>query len=292
VIGPTASSASDSQPPARTAVTGGVAAVRTRLQEVAERRERRTRLLGVVLPLVPLIVLAVGWELYANELGSFVFPPFSLFLTSLVALLGDGIFWDAMILSNQALVVGFLGAAAVGVPIGLAMGRLSGLKNVVDPFLNLMLVVPSAMYLPLVLIALGVSFVSRATVVFIFALPFIVVPCIAGVRVIDRDLISMSRTFGAGELQLWKEVLVPGALSAILSGLRQGLAHALTGMVVVELTLMAVGVGQLLQFYGSQLRYEFVFAIAVAVILEAVLAVGVIRIIERRVSNAYGRVTI
>jgi NitT/TauT family transport system permease protein len=187
-----------------------------------------------------------------------------------------------LLISNQALIVGYLLAVLAGVPIGLAMGRAGGIRNVVDPYINLILIIPMAVLLPVILIALGISFTSRVVVIYVFALPFVVVPCLAGVRVIERHLLDMSRTFGSNEYQLWRYILVPGAMPAILSGLRQGLAHALTGMVVVELTLMAVGVGRLLQTYGSNLQYDYVFAIVFAIILESVIGVSILRSLERR----------
>lgn len=256
--------------------------LRARVGREATRRERRRRLWGIFLPLVPFAILATVWQLYAEEANSLVLPTFTEFVVALANLLVTPDFWEALLISNQALIVGYLLAVLAGVPIGLAMGRAAGLRNIVDPYINLILIIPMAVLLPVILIALGISFTSRVVVIYVFALPFVVVPCLAGVRVIERHLLDMSRTFGSTEYQLWRYILVPGALPAILSGLRQGLAHALTGMVVVELTLMAVGVGRLLQTYGSNLQYDYVFAIVFAIILESVIGVSILRSLERR----------
>lgn len=256
--------------------------LRSRVATSVAKRERRRRLWGILLPIVPLAVLATVWQLYAEQANSLVLPTFTEFVAAFAALLVTADFWDALLTSNQALIVGYLLAVVVGVPIGLAMGRAAGIRNIVDPYINLILIIPMAVLLPVILIALGINFTSRVVVIFVFALPFVVVPCLAGVRVIERHLLDMSRTFGSTEPQLWRYILVPGALPAILSGLRQGLAHALTGMVVVELTLMAVGVGRLLQTYGSNLQYDYVFAIVIAIILESVIGVSILRSLERR----------
>ncbi len=237
---------------------------------------------ALILPLVPLLLLAVVWQVYAVSTRSLVLPTFFEFVGALAELIVDPEFWEAMYLSNVGLFMGFSGAVIVGVPLGLLMGRARNLRNIFDPYVNLVLVIPLAVLLPVILIALGITLAARVTVIFVFALPFVVVPCLAGVRVIDRHLLDMSRSFGSSEAQLWRYILVPGALPAILSGFRQGLAHALTGMVVVELTLIAVGVGRLLQTYGAELRYEYVFAIVFAVIAEAVIGVGALRLLETR----------
>lgn len=264
------------------ASSSDAAILRSRVAEEIGRRERRRRLWGIFLPLVPLAILATGWQLYAERANSLVLPTFTEFVAALALLLVDSDFWGALLISNQALIVGYVLAVVVGVPIGLAMGRAAGIRNLVDPYVNLILIIPMAVLMPVILIALGITFTSRVVVIFVFALPFVVVPCLAGVRVIERHLLDMSHTLGSTESQLWRYILVPGALPAILSGLRQGLAHALTGMVVVELTLMAVGIGRLLQTYGSNLQYDFVFAIVFAIILESVIGVSVLRSLERR----------
>ncbi len=256
--------------------------LRSRVATAVAQRERRRQTWGILLPIVPLVAFAIVWQVYAEQANSLVLPTFTEFVAAFADLLVTSEFWEAMLISNQALIVGYLLAVAVGVPIGLAMGRAARVRNVVDPYINLILIIPMAVLMPVILIALGINFSSRVVVIFVFALPFIVVPCLAGVRIIERHLLDMSRTFGSNERQLWRYILVPGALPAILSGLRQGLAHALTGMVVVELTLMAVGVGQLLQTYGSNLQYDYVFAIVFAIILESVIGVSILRSLERR----------
>jgi NitT/TauT family transport system permease protein len=255
-------------------------------RERAARSERRSRTWGYLLPFVPLALLAIVWQVYAEQAASLVLPTFTEFVVALVDLLLSPEFWDAMVTSSVALVIGYLASVAVGVPIGLAMGRMQGIRNLVDPYVNLILVTPMAVLMPIVLIAFGITLTARVAVIFVFCLPFVVVPCLAGVRLIDRQLIDMSRTFGSSEAQLWRHVLIPGALPAILTGLRQGLAHGLTGMVVVELTLIAAGVGRLLQTYGSELRYDYVFAIVFAVIAQAVIGVGVLRGLEARSAQA------
>ena len=256
--------------------------LRKRVAEQAAARERRRRRWGLLLPFIPLAVFASVWQVYAVQANSFVLPTFTEFAGALGELVVDPQFWTALFVSNQALIVGYLLAVAIGVPAGLAMGRAARIRNIVDPYINLILIVPMAVLLPVILIALGINFNSRVVVILVFSLPFIVVPCLSGVRVISWHIVDMSRTFGATESQLWRFVLIPGALPAILSGLRQGLAHALTGMVVVELTLMAVGVGQLLQTYGSNLQYDYVFAIVFAIIVESVIGVSILRALERR----------
>lgn len=247
----------------------------------------RRALAALAPPLVPAVLVAAVWQWYAVTTHSFVFPTFSSVVAALGSLVGSADFWQAMVATNQSLVIGYLAAVVLGVPLGIVIGRAVMLRNVVDPYINITLVTPLAVLMPIILMALGLTLTARSFVVFVFALPFVVIPTLSGVRVLDARWIEMAQCFGASRLQTWREVLLPGALPSILSGLRQGFAHAITGMVVVELTLMAVGVGVLLETFGAHLRYDFVFAVIMALIVEAVLGVSALNALERRVGRAW-----
>jgi NitT/TauT family transport system permease protein len=92
----------------------------------------------------------------------------------------------------------------------------------------------------------------------------------------------MARGFGASELQIWRRVLLPGSVPAIMAGVRVALSHAVTGMVVVELLLVGVGIGRLILELQSQFNAAGVYASVVVVVLEAVLLISVAEWVGRR----------
>jgi NitT/TauT family transport system permease protein len=69
-----------------------------------------------------------------------------------------------------------------------------------------------------------------------------------------------------------------------MTGLRLGLGRALAGMVVVELLLMAVGVGHLILRYRGEFEAARLYAVVLAVLIEAVVLAGLLRRLERRLS--------
>ena len=96
------------------------------------------------------------------------------------------------------------------------------------------------------------------------------------------SLFEMAATFGAKRLQVWRHILLPGALPAIMAGIRIGLARAIHGMVAVELLLMAVGIGRLILKYQADFDPDLLFATVLVVIGEAVLLIEVAKRIEQR----------
>jgi NitT/TauT family transport system permease protein len=265
----------------------GAAELRDReLERRWRSSRRRDAAWQVVLPIAVLLPVAVAWQLGGMRPGNILLPTFTAFLGAVVKLALGRDFWEALVTSESALLIGFGAAVATGVPLGLGMGRLRWMEAVVDPYLNIALVTPMAIVMPLILMIFGLTTTSRAIVVFVFAFVFIVVPCRAGVLTISGRLEEMCRSFGAGEWQIWRELLIPGAMPAIVTGLRQGFAHALTGMLVAELTLLAVGIGRLLLTYQGTFEEASVFAVVFLIICQSILAMTILQAIERRVGGA------
>lgn len=227
------------------------------------------------------VVFAAVWELYALELHSLLIPTFSQTMRGLFQLVFvTGELWEPLFISNQALVIGYLLAVIIGVPVGLAMGRAKWLENIADPYIKLMLAVPVAPLIPIIMMALGLGIVSRVCVIFFFAVVFITVNTRAGVRNVDPWLIEMAKSFGASEYQIWRKILAPGALPAIMAGLRIGLGRAVAGMVIVELLLVASGIGHLLLEFRGLFLKELLFAVIFIIIAESVILMFLMRVLE------------
>jgi len=231
-----------------------------------------------------LLLTAAVWEGLARGLGSLMLPTASATLAALARLAHSGELWHALWTSNQALLLGYLLAAVVGVPLGLLLGRAPRLSAFVDVFLDILLFTPMPAMIPLLVMATGLGLETRLLVVFLFAVAVIVVHAATGTRGVDPELIEMARAFGARPVQLWRRVLLPGALPAVLIGLRLGLSRAISGMVAVELLLVAVGVGRLIQRFQGDFDAPAVYAIVLVVVAQAVLLTAAIRRVERRLA--------
>ena len=229
-----------------------------------------------------LAAFAVGWEILGRSMNSLLMPTFSEMVVALVALLGRNELWQALWVSNQAMVIGFLASLIVGIPLGLIMGRWTQAEKFTDLYLNILLVTPISALIPLFIIALGLGLTSRVLVVFVFAFIYMTVNTRAGLRNIDPSLIEMARSFGANERQMWRKILLPAALPAMMTGVRVGLGRAINGMVIVELLLVAVGVGRLILRYQGDFKAELVYAVVFVVLVEAVLLMDLVKRVEKR----------
>lgn len=273
-------------PSQRPAALSGAPSLEGALESAWRRRRRWDRFWQFVMPLAVAIPVIVIWQLDAHRAGLLV-PTFTAFAAAVGKVATGAAFWQALGTSETALVIGYGAAVLIGVPLGFAMGRVGILRLVAAPYLNLTIITPMALVMPIVLMVFGLSLTARVVIIFLFAIGFIVFPIEAGVSTIPRPLQDMCRSYGGSELQMWREILLPGSLPALMTGLRQGLGHALTGMVVAELTLLAVGLGRLILDYEGQFDSASVFAVVLLIIAQAVLLMSVLRVIEGWVRGTY-----
>jgi ABC-type nitrate/sulfonate/bicarbonate transport system permease component len=239
----------------------------------------------VGLPLAALALLVAAWQSYASRSGNFLMPRPVRFVRAIPDVLGSGEAWQALGTSDVSLILGYGIAVLAGVPLGLAMARSRVVNRVMGPYLDIAIVVPMAVMMPVVLMALGLTRRAQVAVIVLFAVPFIVVATRDGARTLRAEWTEMARVFGAGELQLWRRVLLPGSVGAIVAGLRLGFAQALTGLVTVELTLIALGIGKQMIVYQSHFQSAQLFVFVALLMAQSVAFLGVLRLLERRVSR-------
>lgn len=240
----------------------------------------------ILAPLAFLAVVAVIWQIGAEKADSILLPTFTETVKAFVDLVLSGQLWAPLLRSNVTMLLGFAISAAIGVPLGLLLGRRELLDHLFAPYVALLVVVPVAPLLPVLVMIFGIStIVSALVLVVLFSLVYIVVNTRAGIRSVDQRLIEMATSYGAREVDVWRYVLIPGALPAIGTGLRIGLGRAFAGMILGELLLLPTGIGYQMLLYQGQFQDGKVFAIVVVLLIEAVLIGTFMRRVERRLQR-------
>jgi NitT/TauT family transport system permease protein len=234
--------------------------------------------------LITLVIVLTLWEVFANSTTSLLIPSFTETAAALADLLADPDLWVALAISNQSLVIGFTASVLIGIPAGLAMGRLRRVEGFTDFYLSVLLVTPMAAIMPLLIMATGLGLTSRAILVTLSSIVVVIANTRAGLRQVDPRLIEMGRSFQASELQLWRRVLIPGSMPGILAGIRLGFSQAVGAMVVIELLMVAVGIGALMLEFRGRFMADYLYATVLVVVGEAILLIFLVDRIERRVA--------
>ena len=194
---------------------------------------------------------------------------------------GDEI-WLDIATSGQEIVIGYGMAIAFGLALGLAMGWYTRFQYAMDPFVNFFYSTPRIVLIPLFIIWFGIDMPSKVAVIFLGALFPIIINTMAGVRNTEGALLRVARSFGASDALIFRRVVLPGSVPFILTGLRLGVGHALTGVVVGELIAARHGVGMMIATAGATFQTPKLFAGVILIAGTGMLLTTVIQRIENR----------
>lgn len=148
--------------------------------------------------------------------------------------------------SSKLVLLGFVAAVAVGVPLGLGMGWSRSFEAFVNPPFLLIRPIPPLAWIPLAIVWLGLGDAAKVLVIWFAAFVPVVINSYSGVRTIEPHLIEAARMLGVPPRTLVREVLVPGALPMMFTGLRLSLQACWTTLVAAELIGAIAGLGHVL----------------------------------------------
>jgi ABC-type nitrate/sulfonate/bicarbonate transport system permease component len=174
--------------------------------------------------------------------------------------------------------IAFALATGLGVGAGLLIGGVRHLHDVLNPFVVTLYALPKILVLPWILLAFGLG-ATPAVVYGVLQGFFPICLFVAGgVRDIDPMPLRVARSMGATSWQLYRKVVLPAVLPAILAGMRLGIVFCLLGVLVVEMFGGIRGMGFLLVSLANAFRAPELFA---ATALVSLLSVGVVLGLER-----------
>lgn len=147
--------------------------------------------------------------------------------------------------------MGFVVASSIGVVIGLAMGASRAAEAFINPIFLLLRPIPPLAWIPLAIVWLGLGDAAKLMVIFVSAFVPSVINSYTGVRQIDRPIFEAAAMLDVKGWRYWREVLIPGALPSIFTGLRLSLQASWTTLVAAELVGAVAGLGTILN-QGAQ----------------------------------------
>lgn len=168
-------------------------------------------------------------------------------VVAFVNLLKNGEIVGHVLASLKRVVVAFGIAAAVGVPVGVAMGWWRTVGELFDPVIEFLRPIPPMAWIPLGVLWFGIGDAQNMFIILLGSVFPIVLNTITGVRGIDRTLVWGAQTLGGKRQQILWEIVLPGALPLILTGLRIGLGVGWMALVAAELVAAPSGLGFLIE---------------------------------------------
>lgn len=187
--------------------------------------------------------------------------------------------------SGKNFIIGFALAVVAGVVLGVIVGWYKKVEMLAGPFLNALYATPRVAMVPLIIIWFGIGMWSKVFIVFISAFFPILVNTIGGIQAIDRDLLRAARAFCATDRQIFTTVAIPGAVPFILTGVRQGVALGLIGVVVGEMFGGSQGIGFMVAYGGQTFATDTLFVGVLIIAFAGIILSALAEQLEKRFSQ-------
>lgn len=230
------------------------------------------RYYSVVSAVAVLTVLGL-WAVITNTIvvGSDGFPSPQSLLSSFFELIDNGYtgisYGQHILTSLSEALSGFIMAVIVGVLVGLTVGYYRLARAIIMPFVDFLRPIPPISLVTLFVFYFGIGMGSKVALIFLTGLWFMIMATADGVKGIPLDYYRAARSMGMNPGQIFRHVVLPGALPSILIGMRTALAICWALVVAAELIAAQAGLGYIItdasNFYRLPIVYVAVLTIAV-----------------------------
>jgi NitT/TauT family transport system permease protein len=179
--------------------------------------------------------------------------------------------WDEVFVTQSLLtdfywsmagtVLAFVLGSVAGILVGMLFVTSPSTEAVFDPILVALNAMPRIALAPLFIIWFGLGLGSKVAVGFSLTFFIVLTSTVAGGRGVNPDHITLARTLGASESQIFRKFVLPSAVPVIFNGLRLGLVFALLGVIGAEILASEHGLGQTLSVLAASFKTNGVFGI-------------------------------
>lgn len=216
----------------------------------------------------PLLVLALLWEAISRSglISQFALPPLSDVLVSWWRLAADGTLLENGTTSMFRAASGLVLAIVIGTTSGIAMAWYPPVRTIVNPVIQLFYPMPKSALIPVMILWFGIGDMSKIVLIFIGCMLPIVVSSYNGARGVDQVYIWSALSLGASRRKVLWQVVVPGAMPEILTGIRTAIAISFVLLVSSELLIARNGLGFLVSGFGDSGVYPSMFAVILTVV--------------------------
>ncbi|MED1440188.1 ABC transporter permease [Aeribacillus composti] len=205
---------------------------------------RERKILGAI----PFIILFFLWSIvtYTGIMPPIILPTPSSVLTTTFELFKEHQFLLDIWASVFRILVGYVIAAILAIPLGILMGSYSATRSLFEPIIGVMRYLPVTALIPLFILWMGIGEAEKLAVIFFgtfFPLVFLVMDVSSNV---PKDLINVSYTLGANKRNIFLKVIVPACMPGVVDNLRTVLGWTWTYLIVAELVAAESGIGHVI----------------------------------------------
>ncbi|MBV9951687.1 MAG: ABC transporter permease [Acidimicrobiia bacterium] len=265
-----------------------------------ERKSLGSRTWSATWPKLIAIGLVIGgWELVSlsNWKSDHILPGPRVVLGQLWTSLTDGTYFhsDVIPATLQRAAIGYLAAVLIGTVVGATLSQIKLLRTGVASLITGLQTMPSVLWYPAALVLFGLNDNAILFVVIIGAAPSVAAGIMSGADQVHPLLLRAGRVLGANKFQLWRQVVFPASMPAVVSGLKQGWAFAWRSLMAGELLGASIGkggIGGLVDNARTFSDYNNMYAAMTLILIFGVIVDAIFNVAEKNVNRRRGLIDV
>lgn len=230
------------------------------------------------------VLVLVVWQIVGSNVDPLLLSRPSAVASAGWSMVRSGELPHAFLQSMNAFAPGYLLGAAIGIPLGLLLGRFWLAESALGPYVTAAYAAPLVALLPLYVVWFGVGVAAKLAIITTLTAFPVVINTWRGVKAMDASLIEVGAAFGASTGQLMRKVIVPATLPYIMTGLRLAVGRALIAMVIAEFFTAVSGLGGIIVTAGNNYETSRMLVPVAVIMALGVTLTSLLELLERRIA--------
>ncbi|HEV7977641.1 ABC transporter permease [Amycolatopsis sp.] len=200
----------------------------------------------------------------------------------------SGVLWSSIRASAQRVLIGWALGVVIGAPIGILMGRVSVVRQLLDPYIEFFRFIPPIAFVTLAVVWFGIGETSKVVLIFYTSVFIVTVSAIAATVAISENKLQAATNLGAGKLQIMKTVVLPSSVPGIVTGARLAMGNSFLTIVSAEIVAADRGIGSMIWQARNYGRIDWTFVGIIVLGIMGFVFDRVLRLLSTRYLSRYG----
>ena len=260
------------------------------IRKKQEEQKKKDQIGATVGGFISILIIGGGiWYGISHTIMPNVPTPYEVYL-KLGCVIIDPWFYKSILVTTYRILLGFAMGAVLGVPFGLLIGWNKVAEDFLFPTFEILRPVPPVAWVPLSIVIFGALEPSMIFVCFIGAFFVIALNAKLGVEGIDLSLFRAAQCLGADPVQIFRQIVLPGALPAVFTGLSLGIGIASVSVVAAEMISGEYGIGYMAWESYNLIRFPRVIIAMITIGIIGFTLISAIRLVGKKYL-AWARIT-
>jgi len=196
----------------------------------------------------------------------------------------DGSLFTYMGASFLRVIIGWTLGNLIAIPIGLLIGRFTGLRVLLDPIINFVRFIPPLAFITLFMLWFGIGEQSKIFLIMYATFFIVIINTITGVLFVEEDKIRSARSMGASEVQIMFHVIIPASLPYIFTGAKLAMGSSFMAIVGAEMVAANEGIGYMIWNARLYFKTDWIFV--------GLVILGLMGFFMDRVLTLFGKIAL